>query len=53
MEFKKIKIESYKDADCSGSPIDKIYAFINPSQYTSKIAMNYNNTQTVGSPKAT
>lgn len=53
MEFKKIKIESFKDADCSGTALDKVYAFINPSQYTSKIAMTYENTKTVGSPKST
>lgn len=53
MELKKIKIESYKDADCSGSPLDKVYAFINPGQYSSKIAMTYENTKTVGSPKST
>ncbi len=53
MELKKIKIESYKDADCSGSALDKVYAFINPGQYSSKIAMTYENTKTVGSPKST
>lgn len=53
MELKKIKIESFKDAECSGSAIATVYAFINPSQYTSKVAMTYENTKTVGSPKST
>jgi len=53
MEFKKIKIESYKDAGCSGAAIATVYAFINPTQYSSTVVMDFKKTETVGSPAPT
>ncbi|HMC99602.1 MAG TPA: hypothetical protein VKH37_05585 [Ferruginibacter sp.] len=53
MMLKKIKIESYKEASCSGSPLATIYAFINPSQYTRSVSVNYKNPETVGDSQST
>lgn len=53
MELKKIKIESYLEDDCSGSPITTVYAFINPKDYSRSIKVNYKREGVIGDPQAT
>lgn len=53
MMLKKVKIESYKEASCSGTPIAVIFAFINPKDYTLALNASYKREQVLGDPKAT
>jgi hypothetical protein len=51
--LKKIKIESFEEASCGGTPIATIYAFINPKDYTRSISVSYNPSSVVGDSQPT
>ncbi len=54
MELKKVKIESFKDADCNKPmPGGTIDAFINPKDYTKSVKIEYTKTAVLNDSKPT
>jgi LysM repeat protein len=45
----KLKIESFAEIDCSGSPIGTYTVKYNPSKFSQNILVDYNNLQAIGS----
>lgn len=54
MELKKVKIESFKDAKCNTAvPDGSIEAFINPSEYTKSIKIQYSKQEVINDSQPT
>jgi hypothetical protein len=54
MELKKVKIESFKDAQCTKAmPDGSIDAFINPKEYSKSIKIEYTKTSVIGDSQPT
>src|SRR5690606_14243744 len=49
----KLKIFAYKDPACSGTSVDSIVAFINPSTYQRSLTVDYSPDQTLGASATT
>lgn len=51
--LKKLLIKSYAKADCSGTELGSINAFINPENYNRSCSTSYANVEAIGDPKQT